>query len=183
MVDTMEQAEKLFARMQARGRADWAKRPTASDPRPHLGVALMAAMQSVLPDGPFKSFPVLLTRRLIEPASSHDLGLDGRVSWRSRTLFSMLMGTALGIDAVMRRVFPDFSISRLITRAIGYRLTCTLLMSQTRDLSVPAGLRPDIRRLIASWGDDAKASSRMNAIEDRLTTPGDWEALERKAPR
>ena len=177
MVDTMEQAAELFARMQKRGRADQALQPHAVDPRPHLAAALMAAMETVFPAGPWKHFPTLLTRRLIEPQSARDLGLDGRVSWISKVLFSMLMGTALGIDAVVRIVFPSFSISRLITRAIGYRLTCALLMSQTRDLSVPGRLRPGIRALIAGWGKDAQAPKWMNAVEDKLTTNGDWEAM------
>jgi len=183
MVDTMGEAQALFARMQERGRADWARRGSGADPRPELGAALMNAMKSVIPAAPFKPFPVLLTRRLIEAASSRDLGLDGEVSWLSRMLFAMLMGTALGIDAIARLAFPDFSISRLITRAIGYRLTCALLMSQTRDLSVPAALRPDIHSLIARWGRDSKASGWMNALEDRMTTRGDWEALARHGPR
>jgi ER-bound oxygenase mpaB/B'/Rubber oxygenase, catalytic domain len=182
MVDTMEQAAALFALMQARGRSDVPKR-LGTDPRPQLGGALMEAMESVIPPGPFKSFPVLLTRRLIEPASAHDLGLDGSASWISKVCFAALMGTALGIDAVARLAFKDFSISRLITRAIGYRLTCALLMSQTRDLSVPVALRPGVRSLIAGWGNDSKASGWMNALEDRMTTPGDWEALGRHAPR
>jgi hypothetical protein len=177
MVDTMKDAEALFERMQARGRAEWAKRKDAADPRPALGGALMGAMQSVIPDGPFKAFPVLLTRRLIEPGSARDLGINGRVSWISKFSFAALMISARGIDAVARLSFPDFSISRLITRAIGYRMTCALLMSQTRDLSVPAKLRPGIRSMIARWGEDPKASRRMNALEDRLTTPGDWGVL------
>lgn len=176
MVDTMDEARALFERMQARGRAEWARRTGRPDPRPNLGGALMGAMESVIPDGPFKSFPVLLTRRLIEPESARDLGLDGRVSWLSRVAFKMLMGTARGIDAVARLAFPDFSISRLITRAIGYHLMCALLMSQTRDLSVPNQLRPGIRALIARWGEDGQASKMMNRLEDRLTTAGDWQA-------
>jgi len=183
MVDTMGEAAELFARMQARGRADWAMRPLEADPRPALGGALMDAMESVIPDGPFKSFPVLLTRRLLEPASVRELALDGRVSWLSRTAFAALMITARGIDAVVRLAFPHFSISRLITRAIGYRLTCALLMSQTRELSVPGRLRPGIRSLIASWGNDSGAPRWMNALEDRITTRGNWEALERPASR
>jgi hypothetical protein len=183
MVDTMDDAQALFALMQARGRADWVKRALPVDPRPRLGEALMDAMKSVIPEGPFKSFPVLLTRRLVGPASSKDLGLDERVSDLARFLFAAMMGTARGFDALMRRMFPDFSLCRLITRAIGYRLTCALLMSQTRDLAVPDRLRPGIRSLIRRWGDDAKASSRMNALEDRLTTPGGWEALEGPARR
>jgi hypothetical protein len=177
MVDTMEEARALFARMQARGRADHAKQPNAVDSRPLLGAALIGAMESVFPPGPVKSFPALLTRRLIGRASSKDLGLDGRVSWSAKTLFAMLMGTSRAIDFTMRLVFPDFSFSRLVTRAIGYRLTCALLMSQTRDLSVPARLRPGICTLIAGWGRDSKASPRMNAFEDRFTTPGDWSAV------
>lgn len=182
MVDTMKDASLLFARMQARGRADRAKRPEAPDPRPELGGALMDAMKTVFPRGTLKSYPVLLTRRLIEPSSTVALGLDRRVSWGARFSFAALMGTSRIIDALARRVFPDFSISRLITRAIGYRLTCSFLMSQTRELSVPAQLRPGIRSLIASWGRDAKAGTRMNAIEDRMTTPGDWHALVRTPP-
>jgi hypothetical protein len=177
MVDTMAEAEALFTRMQARGRADHAKTPNTVDSRPHLGVALMQAMETVFPPGPAKAFPTLLTRRLIGPTSSKDLGLDGRVSWFAKTLFALMMAAARTLDAVMRLAFPDFSIARLITRAVGYRLTCALLMSQTRDLSVPARLRPGIRALIAGWGQDPKASPRMNALEDRFTTPGDWSAL------
>jgi hypothetical protein len=182
MVGTMEEAAALFARMQARGRDEWAQRVGAVDPRPRLGGALMDAMKSVIPDGPFKSFPVLLTRRLIEPASSKDLGLAAGVSWRSRIAFTLLMGGARVVDAVVRVAFPDFSISRFITRVIGYRLTCALLMSQTRDLSVPGALRPGIRSLIAGWGQDSEAPRWMNALEDRWTTSGEWRALER-SPR
>lgn len=183
MADTMEQAADLFARMQARGRADLAKHAHPEDPRPALTAALMEAMGSVVPDGPFKSFPVLMTRRLIGRRSARELGLDQRVSMLSKVLFAALMIGARGLDAVMRLAFPDFSLGRLITRILGYRLTCTLLMSQTRELSVPDRLRPGIRSLIASWGKDPKASSRMNALEDRVTTKGDWHALERPAAR
>jgi hypothetical protein len=168
--------------MQARSRADLVKRTGAVDPRPALGGALMAAMESAIPAGPFKSFPVLLTRRLIEPDSARDLGLDARVSSLSKACFAALMGTARGIDAVARLAFPHFSISRLITRAIGYRLVCALLMSQTRDLSLPTRLRPGIKLLIASWGHDSKAPGWMNAVEDSLTTDGDWEPLEHRGP-
>ena len=182
MVDTMGEAAELFARMQARGRAERAKHPGIEDARPSLGAALMNAMKSVIPDGPFKSFPVLLTRRLIEPASARDLALDERVSLQSKFWFAALMITARGIDAVVRLAYPDFSISRLVTRVIGYRLTCALLMSQTRELAVPATLRPGIRALIAHWGNDTRAPRWMNALEDRMTTPGDWLALERPAP-
>ena len=183
MVDTMEDAADLFARMQARGRRDWAARPTPVDPRKGLATALMDAMKTVMPDGAFKAFPVLLARKLMEPASVADLGLDARVTWLARTCFAMLLGTARCIDGLVRVVFPDFSVSRLLTRAIGYRLMCTLLMSQTRELSVPSALRPAAQQLIRAWSDDPKASSRMNRLEDMVTTRGDWEALPPPARR
>lgn len=183
MVDTMEQAEALFARIQARGREDWRRKAGQRDPRPQLAAALMEAMKSAIPRGPFESFPVLLTRRLMGKESVKDLGLDERVSWLAKTLFATIMGTARGIDTTVRTFDPEFSISRMLTRAIGYRLTCALLMSQTRELSVPDRLRPGIRTLIGGWGRDPKASGWMNALEDRLTTAGDWSALEGHATR
>ena len=175
MADTMEDAAVLFDRIQARGWRDAVERPLESDPRPALGAALMHAMQSVFPEGAAKSFPVLLTRYLVEPASAKDLGLDGRVAWTAKAWFASLMGIARTVDTTMRRAFPQFSIARLITRAVGYRLTCRLLMDQTRELAVPAALRPGIPPLVASWGTDREASTRMNAVEDRFTTEGDWQ--------
>jgi hypothetical protein len=185
MVDTMAEAEALFALIQERGRADWARKAAKGeeDPRPRLGAALMDAMKSVIPPGPFESFPVLLTRRLMEKRSARDLGLDGRVSRLSKALFALLMGAARAIDSAVRLALPQFSISRMLTRAIGYRLTCALLMSQTRELSVPDRLRPGIRALIGHWGRDTHAPGWINALEDRMTTPGDWLALERPARR
>ena len=111
------------------------------------------------------------------------LGLDARVSRTARACFLLLVATVRVVDAVARLAFRDFSIARLLTRVIGYRLTCALLMSQTRELAVPSRLRPEVRRLIAQWGEDPKASSRMNAIEDRFTTEGAWEAFEPPAAR
>ena len=180
MADTMGEAARLFKLMQARGRADYAHHHV--DPRPQLGNALMDAMKTVIPEGPLKPFPVLLTRRLIGRSSSRDLGLDQRVSLVSRALFWALMTGVRGIDGLVRLAFRDFSLARLLTRILGYRLTCTLLMSQTRELSVPGTLRPGIRSLIQRWGHDPKASSRMNALEDYATTKGEWHALEHPAP-
>ena len=103
-VDSMEEAASLFALMQARGREDWTRKAARGeeDPRPRLAAALMDAMRSVIPPGPFESFPVLLTRRLMERQSVRDLGLDERVSWPARALFSAVMGAARGVDAAMR---------------------------------------------------------------------------------
>ncbi len=184
MADGMSSAASLFARMQAHGRARWAERPHAKDPRPQLGAALIGALQATMPGRTAKAFPVLVTRRLVTRACVKDLRLDERTSWWSRLVFATGMALVGLVDAVGRRLAsPRFSIARLITRAIGYQLTCRLLMDETRPLAVPATLRPRIVAVIRSWGRDHQASSRMNAIEDRFTTDGDWEALEPPAPQ
>jgi hypothetical protein len=179
-VKTMDAADELFARIQKRGRAKWAKRPGPDDPRPALGSALMDALQTVFPDGPWKPFPVLLTRRLIGRAGTRDLRLNGRVSWWSRLWFAVLMGLVRFADAIGRIALrdPNFSIARLITRAIGYRLICQMLMKATQPLAVPSTLRRRAAPVIRAWGTDKKASTRMNACEDRYTKPGDWDPPE-----
>jgi ER-bound oxygenase mpaB/B'/Rubber oxygenase, catalytic domain len=184
MADGMAGAASLFARMQVRGRERWAERPHGKDPRPQLGAALMGALQATLPGRTAKAFPVLITRRLVTRACVKDLCLDERTSWWARFVFAAGMALVGLVDAVARRLAsPKFSIARLITRAVGYQLVCRLLMDETRPLAVPATLRPRIVAVIRRWGRDREASARMNAIEDRFTTEGDWEALEPPARR
>jgi hypothetical protein len=182
MAHTMEDAAQLFDLMQKRGREDWERSAgKRTDPRPALGGSLMAAMKTAIPWAVFKPFPVLLTRELVEPASARELGLDGSVWWISRVFFLGILGAARWIDTQARRVFPGFSISRLLTRVVGYRFTCRLLMDQTRELVVPGRLRQPIKTMIQGWGRDPDASKWMNFLEDGLTTFGGWNPLD--APR
>ena len=184
MADGMAAAASLFVRIQERGRARWAARPHGKDPRPQLGAALIGALEATMPGRTAKAFPALMTRRLVTRACAKDLRLDRRTTWGSRTIFAAGMALVGAVDAVGRRLAsPRFSIGRLLMRAVGYRLTCRLLMDETRPLAVPATLRPRIAAVIRGWGRDHEASARMNALEDRLTTSGDWEALEPPAPR
>jgi hypothetical protein len=184
MADTMGEACDLFTRMQARGRARWAEHRLAGDPRPALGAALMRSLEDTFPGHTAKSFPVLITRRLVTRACVKDLRLGERVAWWRKLVFAAGMDVVRVLDAIGRLVASrQFSLSRLITRAVGYRLTCRLLMDETRPLSVPATLRPRIAAVIRGWGRDHQASPGMNALEDRFTTDGDWEALEPPAPR
>ncbi|QJR12375.1 hypothetical protein DSM104443_03461 [Usitatibacter rugosus] len=176
---TYEEAEKLFALMQQRGREDWERTADKrNDPRPALGAALISAMKSAIPWAVFKPFPVLLTRELVMPASARELALEESVGWISQLLFVAILGAARWFDTQARRWFPNFSIARLLTRVIGYRLTCRLLMDQTRDLVVPGRLRQPIHALIEQWGRDPDASKWMNFLEDSLTTFGKWEPLD-----
>jgi hypothetical protein len=176
MVDTMEEGEALFARMQARGRAQ----PVAPDPRPGLGQALMNTMEQVIPLRLLKPFPVLMTRYLCGGATMNDLGIAGRVSWLSRLLFALLMLIARVIDGVVRLVLPEFSISRFITRVLGYQFMSKILMDQTRPLKLPTHVLNSVDAMMESWSDDPHAPRWLNALEDRLTTRGSWRTANRR---
>ncbi|MEQ1515682.1 MAG: oxygenase MpaB family protein [Usitatibacteraceae bacterium] len=177
MADTMDAAETMFDRMQARGRTDWRERPAATDPRPSLGGALMQSMQAAIPLPVAKPFPVLLTRYLCGHASSRDLSLVGPQPWLSRLLFMSLLLGARTFDTVLRLVFPDFSIARFLTRVLGYHLICKLLMDQTRPLKLPEHVRDQVSAIVGHWSADAKAPGWMNSLEDSLTTEGSWNAM------
>lgn len=174
LVDTMPEADALYAAMQTRGRADWRRGVGTGDPRPALGRALMEAMEQAIPVPMLKSFPVLMTRFLCEPAASKDLGLTERVSWLSRLLFRGLMFNVRAIDWLVRLVLPEFSIARLLTRALGYHLMTKLLMDQTRPLKLPQHLLNRVDTMMDQWSDDPKAAGWMNSMEDRLTVSGSW---------
>lgn len=172
LVDDMDAAAALFERLQGRGR-EAAATPGglpygAPDPRPALAAALMRAMQDEIPARVLKPFPVLLTRYLCGRQNARELGLDGHVSLLSRSLFVLAMGTVRGIDAAVRRLRPGFSISRLCTRILGYRLTVKLLMDQTRPLKLPTVLLNQVDHAVHGWQHDPKAPQWMNAIERRL---------------
>ncbi len=143
-VERMADAEALFARLQARG----GTRQVTPDPRPDLTLALMQTMENVIPLRLLKPFPVLLTRYLCGRVTSGQLGLNRHVSWVSRALFALSLFTALGIDRLLRLVFPRFSISRLITRVLGYRFMSELLLSQTRKLQLPGGLLRQVQTVM-----------------------------------
>ena len=174
MADTMADAESLFASMQARGRADWNARPGAIDARPLLGNALVDAAAAAIPLPMFKSFPVLMTRYLCGPATSADLGLTKHASWLEMLFFATVMGAARVIDMLVRLVFREFSIVRLLTRIIGYHLITKLMLSQTRPLNVPTHLLNGIGGMMHAWSEDSKSPGWINAIEDWATVKGSW---------
>ena len=165
MTETMIEAARRFADIQGSCRGQ-SRKP---DPRPALAGALVATMQRYIPPRILKPFPVLLTRHLIGKDAARDLGLDGRVSLLSRALFVLGFGLVRGIDAVGRLVFPGFSISRLVTRILGYQLTAKLLMDETRPLKLPAALQNEVSDAMRAWHNDDKAPRWMNAIERRFT--------------
>lgn len=164
MADDMEQAEAMFAQMQARGRAD----PISPDPRPGLGVALMATMESVIPFRLIKPFPVLMTRYLCGSATAQDLGIDQRVGLLPKTVFSLFMLVTAAIDGVVRLMLPEFSISRFITRVLGTQFMSDILMDQTRPLKLPEHLLSNVSTMMSGWSSDPKAPGWMNSLETKI---------------
>ena len=92
----------------------------------------------------------------------------------SRALFALLMWIIRGIDTVVRTVVPQFSISRFMTRLIGYQLLTKLLMDETLPLKLPQHLLLRVNRTMGSWGNDPEAPRWLNRLEDRFTEPGAW---------
>jgi hypothetical protein len=174
MADTYDDAETLFAKMQARGRADMRANPMVPDPRPKLGNALIDAMQSVIPIGILKPIPLLMTRHLVGNETSRDLGLTAAAPLASRILFNMALMFSRAIDAIGRVLSPGFSMTRLLTRILGYRLITKLLMSQTRKLKLPTHVLDRADEMLHRWGEDSNAPGWINKVEDRFTTQGPW---------
>lgn len=171
MPDSMVQAQAIFAQMQARGRATTAVEP---DPRPLLGRALMDTVSAAIPLSAFRMFPVLLARHLCGSKTSKDIGIDRGVSWLAIMCFHVILGAILLTDQIVRSFIPKFSLSRMLTRVLGYHLMSQVLLSKTRQLKLPRQLLVQVQTVISTWGTDTKASPRINAIEDRLTKPGNW---------
>jgi hypothetical protein len=172
MVDTMDEGERLMARMQARGRAQLVN----PDPRPALGQALMQTMEKALPWNIVKPFPQLMTRYLCGRRTAEDLGLAQSVPWSSALLFWGVLGVARAIDTVVRWALPRFSLVRALTRVLGYHFMSQILMSQTRPLQLPAALLNQVDTVVHSWSDDPRAPRWLNWLEDRFTIQGSWSA-------
>ena len=170
MAFTMAEAESLFARMQRRGRAEL----LPPDARPGLAKALFGNLAGVIPWRIAKPFPQLLSRRLLGPAASADLAIDGPLPWSSRLLFALVMAVVGVIDGIGRLFSSDFSLARLVTRVLGYHLLTQLLMDQTRPLKLPQGVLEQATTMMKGWGEDRRAGSWLNRLEDRFTAAGPW---------
>jgi hypothetical protein len=172
MVWTMDDAAALFERIQAQ--ADLL--PGQQDPRPALGRALMDAMARSIRIPVLRHLPVPLTQWLVGPQTAKRIGVDLRVSWGVQLTFQfarLLIGL---VDGVGRQLWSGFSLSRLLTRVLGYHLLTRFLMDQTRPLSLPEQLLQPMHSTLTSWSEDARAPRWVNTLEDRWTTAGDWGA-------
>lgn len=172
MAHTMDEAATLFQRMQARGRSQ----SVTPDPRPALGGALLDAMARTIRVPGLRGVPAPMTRWLIGAQAATDIGVSPRVTLASRLLFDAGRALAGSVDGVARLVWPQFSLSRLVTRVLGYHMLTRFLLDQTRPIGLPAHVLNPLRATVATWGDDAAAPRWMNWLEDRLTTRGAWVA-------
>jgi hypothetical protein len=164
MAQTMAQAAALFKEMQARGRAA----PFLPDPRPALGLDLVQTMESFIPLPLLKPFPTLMTRFLCGRKTARDIGLDGHVGLLPRALFVAGMLVVRVVDMTVRLVLPEFSITRLLTRVVGYDFTVKFLMDQTRPLNLPPVLLNQVTSMADGWTSDSKAPDWMNNLEQRV---------------
>ncbi len=173
---SMGQAARLFDQIQGRALRDKVTAPVQPDPRPALGAALIHAMQSAMPLRLFQSVPVLFTRYLCGPETSASIGVSQHVSWLSTALFFLAMGMVRLIDSVLGFFLPGFSLSRMLTRVVGYHLMRKILLDQTRPLKLPDHLINQVDNTMGQWSDDANAPGWLNRLEDKLTRSGAWNA-------
>lgn len=170
MAHTMDEAATLFGQMQAHAR----RLPPDPDVRPPLGRALMDTLERTLAVPVVRGLPVALTQWLVGAQTARDIGLAQRVPWATRVLFVALRELVTCIDTIGHWFTPRFSLSRLLTRAMGYHLLTKLLLDQTRPLALPEHVLQNIHSTAAQWSDDPLALGWMNHLEDHLTTQGQW---------
>ena len=170
MPASYDDAAQAFDQMQAFGRGQ----TTATDVRPGLGQALMQAMAHSIRIPLFRGLPVPLTQWLVGARSARDIGLDGAAPLATRALFVAGRALLLTVDRLVRCVRPQFSLSRLFVRVVGYHLLSRFLLDQTRPLGLPEQVLNPMRRAVATWHDEPRASAWLNRLEDRWTTTGPW---------
>lgn len=164
MATTMAQAQHDFEAMQARARL----LVRSPDPRPLLAADLIKAMENEIPIRLLKPVPTLLTRLLCKGDARRVLGLDARVPLLARAMFALGLAAVRCIDAVARVFVPGFSLSRMLTRALGQRLVTHFLLDLTRPLRLPDALLNDVNDAATAWRTDPKASHWMRRLEARL---------------
>jgi ER-bound oxygenase mpaB/B'/Rubber oxygenase, catalytic domain len=170
MAHDMEGAEKMFAEMQAYARLA----PPKPDVRPALGQALIQAMAKSIKLPIFRHLPVPMTQWLVGQQTAKEIGLAKQASWLTRSLFRVLRAFIKVIDSIGRLFSSRFSISRLITRVLGYHLLSQLLLDQTRPLNLPNEVLEDMHRTVAQWSEDPKSHEWLQRLEARMIPDSLW---------
>ncbi|MBI2771697.1 MAG: DUF2236 domain-containing protein [Burkholderiales bacterium] len=170
MARTMDEARDMFDSIQAMARV---QQPSPDD-RPGLGRALMATMARAIKLPVIRQLPVPLTRWLVGPGTAGSIGLNEHVGLLAWLVFRTGFFAVRLFDAIVRLALPDFSLTRMFTRVVGYHLLTRFLLDQTRPLALPAELLQPMHSTVAGWHEDARSPGWVNRLEDRLTTVGPW---------
>ncbi len=170
MASQYDAASELFARMRAAGCAQAA----VPDVRPGLGQALVQAMAQTIRVPVIRGIPVPMTQWLIGPQSSKDIGISHAARWPVRLAFTLGRVLTQMVDRAVRLVLPQFSISRMLTRVVGYHMLSGFLLDQTRPLGLPEQVLNPMQDAVADWHHEPRAPLWLNRLEDALTTQGRW---------
>lgn len=170
MAHSMEEAAAMFEAIQAMG----TRAVPSPDVRPGLGRALIAAMADSIRLPVIRGLPVPLTRWLIGRAAARVIGVDQRVALLTWLVFNVARIAVGLVDGVVRLVLPQFSLTRMFTRVVGYHLLTRFLLDQTRPLTLPEAVLNPMHATVAAWHVDARAPGWVNRLEDRLTAMGPW---------
>ena len=170
LAHSMEDAALQFERIQAWGRA----RPTQTDVRPGLGKALVGALARAIQVPVVQRIPVPMTRWLIGSRAARDIGVNLRVSWWTRLLFGTGRFLAACVDGVLGLIWPEFSLSRMLTRVIGYHMLTHFLLDQTRPIGLPEKTLNPMRSTMAAWSSDTRAPPWLQSLERSLTSQQAW---------
>ncbi|AMO23072.1 hypothetical protein GCM10027034_44910 [Ramlibacter solisilvae] len=169
----LDQAASMFRAMQSQAHSQ----PLARDVRPGLGRALVAAMERTIAVPVIRHLPVPMTRWLIGRQTARLIGITQRAGLLTLLLFDAARLAVLAIDGVARLALPRFSLTRLVTRVVGYHLLTRFLLDQTRPLALPDSLLEPMHRTVAQWHHDHHAPGWVNRLEKRITTKGEWRPL------
>ena len=107
--------------------------------------------------------------------AARDIGIGEAAPWPVRLAFTLGRAVTRAVDGLVRWVLPQFSISRMLTRVIGYHMLSRFLLDQTRPLGLPEQVLNPMRSAIAGWHHEPRAPGWLNRVEDALTTRGRWE--------
>lgn len=170
MAHSMDEAAAMFEALQAMGHGE----VSTPDVRPGLGRALMATMAHTIRLPVLRHLPVPMTCWLIGRGTARAIGVDQRIGLATWLTFNAARLVVALVDGVVRLVRPQFSLTRMFTRVVGYHLLTRFLLDQTRPLALPEELLHPMRGTVAAWHHDLRAPGWVNRLEDRMTATGPW---------
>lgn len=141
------------------------------DARPLLGGALVKTIVEPLPLKFISQYwPPFMMRYFCSKPVAKAVGVYQHIPLWAYLLFSIIMSVTRSTDTVIRLIIPNFSLARLFSRIVGYRMMSKLLMDQTRPLVLPEHLASQMNDTMDKWAKDGKAPSWMGKVENKLAS-------------